>query len=164
MGALQRRDDAFNCCLKPCMAWSSVQKVYSRRPSAQPGVLGPTQRSPVARWCCGSRDLPSSSCQDRLLVPGKCRGVQLGVGGRLHRRWRSPARLDDRAYLVMIEEGMENADGVAAAADAGDDGVEQRPGPSGLSVIWLRLAANRRLVRAPAAIRVGVRPSTLPNR
>src|SRR3546814_7818322 len=53
-------------------------------------------------------------------------------------------RLDaDDAHALVVEEGMEQADGAGAAADAGDEGVG--PAPFGRHDLLARFAADDRL-------------------
>ena len=89
--------------------------------------------------------LPSSSCSTKVRVP--CSTPALPPANRAACRPRAialAAGLDaDQPDAAIVDERVEDADGVAAAADAGDDGVGQPPGQ--LEDLRARLAADDRL-------------------
>jgi hypothetical protein len=82
---------------------------------------------------CVSRDLAVGVLHDVALGAvqhAHARPLGVGKAGGVFAAFdASPARLDaDQPHALVVEEGVEDAHGVAAAADAGDDGVGQPPG------------------------------------
>ena len=145
MGALQRRNDAFQAAEQLDAFQRLVVGgigVLGAAQVAQPGVLRPDAGvvQPGAD-AVGERDLAVVILQHIALgALEHAETAQLRIGetrGVLAAGDAAAAGLDaDQTHLFMLEEGVEDADGVAAAAHAGHDGIGQAAGPVLGSSIW----------------------------
>ena len=133
MRRLQRGNDA----LQPGAELEGLQRLRIRgrhvfRPPdiLQPGVLRPDSRIVEAgRDRMGVRDLPVLVLEEVGAVAMQHARRAAGErGGMLPALQPPPCRLHaDDAHIRLIQEGMEQAYGVRAAADAGDHRVRQPP-------------------------------------
>jgi hypothetical protein len=135
VGRLQRRDDAF----EPGAAAGRLQRllVHDRHIFDPAGC--PSARNAPAR-CPDSRDRPRSSglpgSGRRRPAAGRCgcraaRPAPAGQRGAMLRSPSSPGRRPRRrsSHVLVVKEGMEQADGVGAAADAGHQHIRQAAFP-----------------------------------
>ncbi len=99
--------------------------------------------------------LPSSSCSTNVRVPCSTPAAAAGEARRVAPRHdRFAAGLDaDQPHAGVVDERVEDADGIAAAADAGDDRIGQPPGLRRASGARASLPDHRSGTRAPSADR-----------
>ena len=165
MGRFERRQNPF----QPRQGLKRIERLrvghmgILRAPDGpQPGVLGPNRRVVEARGNrMGQLDIAvlvlqherARALEHARAAAGKPRGVPAAdnlLAARLHA---------DQAHLTIVDERIEDADRVAAAADARHDRVRK---PAGLlDDLPPRFAADHRLKLAHHQ-RVGVRPQHRP--
>src|SRR5262245_35061246 len=133
MRRLERRQDAF-LTGEPLERDERIRiadpRVFGARSVVQPRVLGTdggvieTGRDRMGQFDIAIlvlQHVATSALEDAAAAAGESRGMLAGLNA-------IPARLDtNQPNGAIIDERIEDAHGVAATADAGDDGVRKAP-------------------------------------